>query len=50
MHSVKPDQYYTDVIARPIVRKVRIRIFLSFELLKHFCANVRWARLTVTWR
>ncbi len=22
MHSVKPDQYYTDVIARPIVRKV----------------------------
>ena len=22
MHSVNPDQYYTDVIARPIVRKV----------------------------
>ena len=26
MHSVKPDQYYTDVIARPIVvRKVSFR-------------------------
>ena len=24
MHSVKPDQYYTDVIARPVIRKVKL--------------------------
>ena len=36
MHSVKPGQYYTDVIARPIVRKVsHYKILKQSRLLKY---------------
>ena len=33
MHSVNPDQYYTDVIARPIVRKVIKQVPSSNDLI-----------------
>ena len=33
MHSVRPDQHYTDVIAKPIIRKVRI-LFYSITNMK----------------
>ena len=33
MHSVKPDQYYTDVIAKPMIRCGRYLNLLSFLLL-----------------
>ena len=53
MHSIRPDQYYTDVIAKPIVRKstnnrdVEVTAedeqqFLLRSVFTHYLAKQRW--------